>query len=424
MFILSPLRSKPISLLWGGQVLSAMGDEVYKIALVWLAIRLSGKDAGFLAAIEAGSILTFGLLGGAWAERWDHRRLMITVDLVRAAAVLSLPVVAYFHPLSLPILIAVAIVVSSLSAFFDPALQATLPELTDSPELLNASNGLMEATRRFARVFGPGFIGLLNLFVPLIHFFTLNALSFILSAVSIGLLKRWIPFPVATEAPRPLQTPWKGLAQSFAQTAQNPLLRVMVVSCFLTWSLWSLCFSLGLALLINETMPGNLSAYGFLICSYGVGNLGSNLVWGSLRIERPQIITFLGTLIIGSGFVGVALAPTVPWQMAAAAFCGVGGPMEDLSFLKVLQGSFRGADIARIFRLRMAIAFGGIFSVFMLSPLLFRLFSVSAVIGASGVGLVSWSIFGLLRYGRSEHHTGRQHNRRQNSDCFPQRRHG
>jgi DHA3 family macrolide efflux protein-like MFS transporter len=424
MFILSPLRSRPIRLLWSGQVLSAVGDEVYKIALVWMAIRLSGKDAGFLAAVEAGSILTFGLLGGAWAERWQHRRLMIWVDLTRAAAVLSIPVIAYFTPLNLPILIAVAIVVSSLSAFFDPALQATLPELTDSPELLNASNGLMEATRRIARVMGPGFIGVLNLFVPLVHFFTINAASFVLSAVSIVLLGRHAPTPAVVEDDGKRQSPWQGLKRSFEQTAQNPLLRVMVLSCFLTWSLWSLCFSLGLALLVNETSPGNLSAYGFLICSYGVGNLSSNLVWGSLRIQKPQVTTFLGTLIIGTGFVAVALAPTVALQMAAAAFCGVGGPMEDLSFLNVLQNSYRGSDIARIFRLRMALAFGGIFTVFLISPLLFRLFSVSAVIGGCGAGLVCYAIFGLLRFGRSEHHTGRQHDRGENSDLLPKRRHG
>jgi MFS transporter, DHA3 family, macrolide efflux protein len=406
MFVLSPLRYRPISLLWTGQVLSAMGDEVYKIALVWMAIRLSGKDAGFLAAIEAGSILTFGLLGGAWAERWDHRRLMIAVDLVRAAAVLAIPIIAYFHPITIPLLIAVAVVVSSLSAFFDPALQATLPELTSDPELLNASNGLMEATRRFARVFGPGLIGVLNLFVPLVHFFTINAASFVLSALSIRLLNRWIPRSTPASVVPSGQTPWQSIKRGFDETAKSPLLRVMVLSCFLTWSLWSLCFSLGLALLVNETSPGNLTAYGFLICAYGVGNLSSNLVWGSLRIERPHVVTFLGTLIIGTGFVGVALAPTVPLQMAAAAFCGMGGPMEDLSFLKVLQANFRGADIARIFRLRMAAAFGGIFSVFLLSPLLFRLFSVSTVIGGSGMGLIGWAVFGLFRFGRSEHHSG------------------
>lgn len=416
MFILSPLRSRSIRLLWGGQVLSAIGDEIYKVALVWLAIDLSGKDAGFLVAVEAGAILFLGILGGTWAERFDHRKVMIAADIIRAVALVSLPLFAWFMPLSMPMLICVAIVVSGLMAFFDPALQETLPEIIDDEETLHATNGLMEATRRIARVIGPGVAGLMNAVVPLIQFFSINAASFLLSALSISLLNRHAPRKTAFHQSDRLST-WQGLKHSFGLALNRPILRYMVLGCVLTWSVWSLCFSLGLALLVNEQTPGNITRYGFLVCAYGVGNLASNLFWGSRRIRRPQRTTFVGTGIIGLGFILLALAPTYPLQMLAAAFCAIGGPMEDLSFLTVLQAHYRGNDIARIFRLRLMTAFGGIFVIFLLSPLLFRLLPTVWVIGMAGSVLLGFGIWGLFAFRNDlEHHSSRQHDAGKNSD--------
>ena len=54
--MLRGLRKRAIALLWGGQALSAIGDEIYRVALIWLAVGLVGADAGYLAAARgAGS---------------------------------------------------------------------------------------------------------------------------------------------------------------------------------------------------------------------------------------------------------------------------------------------------------------------------------------------------------------------------------
>jgi MFS transporter, DHA3 family, macrolide efflux protein len=97
---------------------------------------LLGTSAGYLAAVQAGSIFLFSLIGGVWADHRDHRRVMIASDFIRGLAVLSLPIIAYFMPLTLWTLIPVAITVSSLSAFFNPALNALTPQLTQDRPLL------------------------------------------------------------------------------------------------------------------------------------------------------------------------------------------------------------------------------------------------------------------------------------------------
>src|SRR6185312_13619776 len=84
MSFLKALRLPQIALLWTSQVLSAMGDYFYTIAVMWIAVKTSGSSAGFVAAAEAVAMFVFGLLGGVYADRWNRRITMIMVDAVRA----------------------------------------------------------------------------------------------------------------------------------------------------------------------------------------------------------------------------------------------------------------------------------------------------------------------------------------------------
>ena len=108
MSLFSPLRYRRITYLWGGQVFSAIGDELYTVALVWFSADLIGKDTGYLMAIQATSILVFSLFGGIWADRWDHLKTMFWVDIIRGLALLLLPLTALFGAPSLWALVLVS----------------------------------------------------------------------------------------------------------------------------------------------------------------------------------------------------------------------------------------------------------------------------------------------------------------------------
>src|SRR3954463_12362237 len=114
MLMLKALRDRSIRLLWSGQALSSIGDEIYRVALIWLAVGLIGPDTGYLAAAQSGALLILSLVGGRWADQWDHRRTMIGVDQLRAVIVLA-PVAAFYAGhVTLPLLIAVALSLAGL----------------------------------------------------------------------------------------------------------------------------------------------------------------------------------------------------------------------------------------------------------------------------------------------------------------------
>jgi hypothetical protein len=233
-----------------------------------------------------------------------------------------------------------------LSAFFDPAMQETLPELAHG-EVLSATNGLLEATRRLARILGPALVGLLNGVIPLFHFFTIDAASFGVSALSIRKLGKSPPRETQPRAGTTFRRIADGLSAGYRLVRREPFMRYCIANAAITWGMWSLVYMLGLALLLHQRMPDRIGAYGLVLASYGCGNLTANLVLASLQIRRPGLVMFTGVTILGAGFILVAYAPSLPLMMAAAAVSAIGGPMDDLSFLHVMQRLYKGRDIAR-----------------------------------------------------------------------------
>jgi hypothetical protein len=107
---------------------------------------------------------------------------------------------------------------------------------------------------------------------------------------------------------------------------------------------------------------------------------------------------FSGYICLGVGFVMVALAPNLPLMMLAAAFAAIGGPLNDLPFADVIQASFPLEEIAKVFRLRMALETAAMLVTMVFSPLLFRLFPIHTVIAWSGVFTFGVGAVGLFRY--------------------------
>ncbi|HVE12260.1 MAG TPA: MFS transporter, partial [Elusimicrobiota bacterium] len=312
MRMLRALRHRSIALLWGGQALSAIGDEIYRVALIWLAVHLIGERAGYLAAAQHAALLATSLLAGHWADAWDQRATMIRVDAARALIVLVPVAAQLWGGLSLAVLLATALLVSGLGAFFDPALQACLPDVSPDPESLQAANGLMGTTSRLARAVGPAIMALLARLVPTIHFFTLDAASFAVSAWSIASLP-----PARPSGPRPRPGLREGLAAAWRSIGASPGMPRVVAARVFVAAVWNLAYGLALALRVAALAPGNVRAFGSMVACYGAGNVLGALFVGNMRRSRHERIVFAGYLCLGTGFVAMGLASSLPWLGAA-----------------------------------------------------------------------------------------------------------
>ena len=92
------LRKPQILRLWFGQAFSSIGDEIYRVGLIWLAVGVMGANTGYLAAAQTASLMLLSFVGGKWADQWNPRRTMIFVDLLRAVIVLIPVIISFFMP--------------------------------------------------------------------------------------------------------------------------------------------------------------------------------------------------------------------------------------------------------------------------------------------------------------------------------------
>jgi dTMP kinase len=127
--------------LWNSMLFSSLGDWLGLLATTALAAQLSGGSyatANFaIAGVFIARLLPAVFLGpiaGVIADRFDRRRLMVSVDLLRGALYISIPIVnTYFW------LYAAMILVECLTLFWSPAKEASVPNLVPREKLESAN---------------------------------------------------------------------------------------------------------------------------------------------------------------------------------------------------------------------------------------------------------------------------------------------
>ncbi len=83
--VLQALRSRNFRLLWTGQTISMLGDTAFLVALGWRTFTLTGsaRSLGYVLTLQGVGLLLTVLVGGALADRYDRRKLMLVSDFAR-----------------------------------------------------------------------------------------------------------------------------------------------------------------------------------------------------------------------------------------------------------------------------------------------------------------------------------------------------
>ena len=176
---------------FSGQTISSLGNAVTQFAFPLLVYKLTGSalNLGITMAVTFAPYLLFGLPLGAWVDRLDRRRLMIVTDLLRALAVGAIPLLAAFDALSIWHVYVAAFVTATLGIAFDAAQFAAIPSLVGGGDLVTA-NGRIQASYSAAAVAGPPLAGFLVASTSAEFTLTLDAVSFVLSALTLVLIRR------------------------------------------------------------------------------------------------------------------------------------------------------------------------------------------------------------------------------------------
>ncbi|HVY17348.1 MAG TPA: MFS transporter [Rhodopila sp.] len=398
MRLLSPLRVRVVALLWGGLSTSSVGDQLGTIAITWIAVAALGPAAGYLAACQAGVTLLAALLLGRWLDGRNERRVMIAADLIRAAVlggvVLGWAVTGRVGVVSLAMIVTVLAVGQ---AAFRPAVQTIMPGLAPSEAMLPAINALFDGTDRLARLVGPALIALAAAWLPVVHFLTVDAASFLVSAAAVLLIG-----PRATRSVRHDGSRLASFLQGFRALRRHRLLGFLLYTSGIVNGAWYAALFLGVPLLLTERGDQAVRMFGAMIACYGVTNLAANLVVGSRPLpQRPALLSLWGNAVNGIGIALIGLCALVPGLprdslYAGAMLAGVGGPMNDIPRATLMQTSVPAADVAAGFRAWIVSANAGLLVAMVVAPTLFARLGPAMGIAALGCLIAASAFWGLV----------------------------
>jgi len=304
--------------LWAGQTISELGSRITRDGVPYAAVLVLNAPAsqmGFLTAVGAASVLLFGLLAGVWVDRVRRRPILIAADLARAAILASIPIAAFAHRLSMVQLYVVIAMTGFCTVFFDVAYQSYLPSLVERENLLEGNSKLAMSSSA-AEIAGPSLTGILVQLITAPIAILFDAISFLISAVSVILIRK--PEP-PHQAPTTTPHPIAGLRFVFG----HPLLRPLAFFSITTFFSMGLLGPLYVLYAIRELHISS-AELGLAISMGGAGSLiGATLA--------PAIGRRLG---LGHTFIGSALA-----MAAAYAFIPLAqGPRPlPLIFLMIQQ---------------------------------------------------------------------------------------
>ncbi|MEZ5156939.1 MAG: MFS transporter [Solirubrobacterales bacterium] len=310
------LEIRNYRLYFGGQVVSLAGNWMQIVAELWLVLTLTGSGflVGLATALQFAGILLFGALGGALADRFDKRKLLIlsqTGMAIPATILFLLTALGAVEAWMVFVVIGLRGLVLSVD---NPARQAFVIEIVGADRVVNAVS-LNSVLVHSARITGPAIAGVIIALWGVAPCFGVNALSFV--AMLVALVKM---DPAKLHRPKAGRQRG-GIREALGHIAAHGELRVPLLL-MLVLSTIGFNFQVVIPLLADRVFSGEVSAYSLLMIAMGLGSITGALTVGTRTRVSRGLIT-LAALGFGATALLASLAPTLPLEMVALAALGI-----------------------------------------------------------------------------------------------------
>ena len=367
----SGIRWGPIGLLQVPNLLSGMSNGVVTIAVPWLVLDRTGSvaAAGLVAAISALPGILAAPISGWAVDHFGRRIVSIISDLLSAISVAAIPIVAFFTDLTLPWIIALAM----LGAVFDPAgytaRKALIPDVAEASGMsVTRLNGIHEGVFSVGWVVGPLVGASLIATLGAVPAFWVPFVLFIVSAILIVFLHVGDAGQDAKaardEAGEAHPNAWQNAVLGIKIIWNDHALRALIVAVTVLGSIYLPTETVLLpAHFIAIDQPQSL---GFVLAALSAGTIIGAFGYGWLA-QRMKRLTIARAVLVGTivFYLPIALLPPLALMVAAGFAIGLAwGPMQPL-MNSVVQGRVEPDAQGRVYGIQTAL-FYALPPVFML----------------------------------------------------------
>ncbi|MEM7362625.1 MAG: MFS transporter [Pseudomonadota bacterium] len=298
------LLNKDFLLLWQGQTVSSVGTSLFQIALLYWLLEASGSATvmGLVSMLGALPGIILGPFGGAIADRFSRKTLIVVGDLILGVAMLSLALPFFVLDASVEVKIAWIVTVSMttgvVSAFFRPAVTAAIPNLVPFSQLQRA-NAMNSVSMTASMSLGQAAGGVLYRMLGAPWIMVINGVTYLLSALS----EMFIHVP--QEKPERIRS-WRALGRAFIDDIVTGLkyvwgragLRNMMLA-FALLNVVTAPLSVLMPILLSKFLMLPADWFGYLMAAMGLGNLIGMMLAGIVTVDgRARFVCALSALYV------------------------------------------------------------------------------------------------------------------------------
>lgn len=296
-----------------GRLVSLIGSGIQQIAIPLFILDLTGSGTimGTFVLVSNLPRLVFSPFAGVIGDRFDRKKIMVYMDVLRGLLILSLAVFAILDSLTITVLLIVQFFVSTSDIIFDPATQAMIPDIVPSDQLTR-TNSVIQGVNSFSYLVGPALGGVFYGLFGIKVVFIANGISFIASAIS----ELFIVYvqPTKKEKLNVIQV-FKDIRKGFAFFGRVKGLFMLLVFAMLSNFLLGPVFSVVFPYFARETVGFSGEQFGFLESTWVAGILLGNVILGTFLSKKSPAKLFkigiLSELLLLIGFFSISVPAMV-----------------------------------------------------------------------------------------------------------------
>jgi MFS family permease len=289
------LRTRNYRLFATGQIVSNTGSWMQRVAQDWLVLSLthnSGTALGITTGLQFAPML-LSLWGGAVADRYSKRRILMVTQALMGLLALILGVLALTGAATIWQVYVLAFALGLVTVVDNPTRQAFAVEMVGTDGMANAI-ALNSAVFNLARIAGPAIAGLVIAALGTPAAFLVNAVSFGAVLISLKLMRPGELHRVARAPRAPGQ-----LREALSYVRARPRLWMTLILIFFV-STFGMNFQVTNALMSRGVFHTGAGLFGLASTVFAVGALGGALI--AARRSRPTLTLLVATALAFSVF--------------------------------------------------------------------------------------------------------------------------
>ena len=328
------LGSRNYRLFFGGQSISLVGTWMQRVAMGWLAYRLTNSALLLGVVGFAGQIPTFifAPFAGVLADRWNRQRTLVVTQTLALLQAVVLAVLVLTGHVAVWHIVVLAIVLGTVNALDIPVRQAFVVEMIGHKDDLANAIALNSSMVNAARLLGPSLAGLLIAGFGEGVCFLLNAVSYV-PAIAAFVAMRIAP----AGTPPPNRRVIEGIREGFVYAFGLTPIRYIILLLALV-SLMGMPYQVLMPVFARDILHGGPHTLGFLMGASGLGALVGTVYLAARRnVHDLGRVIMVNAAVFGAGLAAFALSSVLWLSLVLVFVAGFGMMVQMASSNTVLQ---------------------------------------------------------------------------------------